>query len=192
MRLKKSMPARGRLGSEPARVRLSGTGSLGLLLALLVVACSSTPPGPPFRAAQPPPEHRARLYLYRADDQHSFAAVRLTLDGRDVGELRNGEYETIEIAAGTHHLRAGLRGFGLLAWGWNKHRFRVAPGETIYRRISVRLMARDAPATRELEIGGRAGGAASENVFVVPETAQKALADLSSTTRLPAASAGSQ
>ena len=78
------------------------------------------------------------LYLYRADDRGSLATVRVTLDGRLVGSLQNREYETIELHAGTHHLRAGMRGFAFLAWGWNDHRFRVKPGETVYLEISVR------------------------------------------------------
>lgn len=155
-----------------------------LLLACIAAACAKPPLGPPFEAAPPPPEHRGRVYVYRADERGSLATVRITIDGLEVGRFRNGEYETLELPAGTHHLRAGLRGFGMLAWGWNKHRFRLKPGEIVYLEISVRLTARSAPATRELEIAGRPSGAASENVFIVPRSAVDALADLEATTRL--------
>jgi hypothetical protein len=81
-------------------------------------------------------------------------------------------------------LRASLRGFGLVSWGWNSHRFRANAGEITYLEISVRLDAREAPASRDLEIAGRQAGAASENVFIVPKSAHTALDDLQSTTRL--------
>lgn len=155
-----------------------------LCLVCLAAGCAKSPHGPPFEPAPPPPDHRGRVYLYRADDRGSLASVRITIDGLEVGRFRNNEYETLELPAGTHHLRAGLRGFGLLAWGWNDHRFRLKPGETAYLEISVRLTARSAPDVPGLEIPGRQSGAASENVFIVPRSAKEALPDLEVATRL--------
>ena len=156
-----------------------------LCLVCLAAGCAKSPHGPPFEPAPPPPDHRGRVYLYRADVRGSLASVRITIDGLEVGRFRNLEYETLELPAGTHHLRAGLRGFGLLAWGWNDHRFRLKPGETAYLEISVRLTARPAPDAPGLEIPGRQSGAASENVFILRVSAEEALSDLALTTRLP-------
>jgi len=124
------------------------------------------------------------LIVYRTDQQNSLATVMVTIDGRELGRFRNHEYDTTLLTPGTHILRAGLRGFGFVSWGWNSQRFRVSAGETTYLEIVVRLDARNAPATGDLEIGGRQGGAASENVFIVPKSAHAALEDLQSTTRL--------
>jgi len=155
-----------------------------LFLACIAPACATPPLGPPFEPAPPPPDHRGRVYLYRVDDRSSLATVRVEIDGLEVDRFRNNEYETHELPAGTHHLRAGLRGFGLLAWGWNQHRFRLKPGETVYLKISVRLTARAAPDVQALEIAGGPSGAASENVFIVPRPAKEALSELAATTRL--------
>ncbi|MCA9504441.1 MAG: hypothetical protein H6748_08675 [Spirochaetaceae bacterium] len=156
---------------------------LGLLI-LLVGACAAAPSGPPFELASPPPAHRGRLYLYRVDARPSLSKVHVTLDGREVGTFRDGEYETLEVSAGPRHLRVGLRGFGLLQWGWNDQRLHVEPGETLFVELSVRLAARELPAAGELEIGGRDEGSASENVFIELQNAETALPRLAGTTRL--------
>lgn len=152
-------------------------------LILAILGCTGIPPGPPFRVPEEPPSHRARLIVYRADRQASLASVRLTVDGRELGQLRNHEYETILLGPGSHIIRAGLRGFAFLAWGWNTHQLRLSPGETRYLEISVRLSTRSAPPSRELEIGGRPSGTASENVFIVPTSAKNAMPKLEMTTR---------
>ena len=154
------------------------------VLALISAACAKAPLGPPFENAPPPPDHRARLYVYRSDQPGSLATIRITLNGLEVGRFRNNEYTAIELPTGSHHLRAGLRGFGLLAWGWNSHRFRLAPGETAYLKISVRLAEHGAPESRNSEIAGRSSRAVSENVFIIRQSAEAALSDLETTTRL--------
>ncbi len=156
-----------------------------VVLVCIATACTKPPSGPPFESAPPPPDHAGRLYLYRSDQPGSLASVRVTIDGLEVGRFRNNEYETLELSIGEHHLRAGMRGFGLLAWGWNNHRFPLGPGDTVYLRISVRLTEHSAPQGRDLEIAGRPGGAASENVFILRVSAEEALSDLALTTRLP-------
>ncbi len=155
-----------------------------LVLVMMLSGCGRAPLGPPFDRAPAPPEHRARIYLYRIDDRSSLATVRITIDGREVGRFRNHEYETLELSAGQHHLRAGMRGFGLIAWGWNEQTIHIKPGETAYFMVSVRLSAQSTPTARELDIAGRPSGAASENVFVLPRSAREALSDLDITTRL--------
>jgi hypothetical protein len=148
-----------------------------------ILGCAGTPLGPPFHVPEDPPRHRARLILYRADGQASLASVQITIDGRDLGRLRNHEYEMILLDPGSHLIRAGLRGFAFLAWGWNTHRIRLKPGETSYLEVSARLSATAAPATRELEIGGRPSGTASENVFLIRRSAADARPRLEKTTR---------
>jgi len=156
-----------------------------LFLVGFAAACAKPAVGPPFEIAPPPPDYRGRVYLYRADQPGSLAAVRITIDRQDVsGRIRNGEYETLELPTGTHRLRAGLRGFGLLAWGWNNHQFRLGPGETIYIKLSVQLTAQPAPTARGVEIAGRPSGTASENVFIIRQSADDALSGLKSTTRM--------
>ncbi len=170
----------------PADSKITWANAL-LLFALFTSGCTGSATGPAFQPPEPPANHRARLVLYRTDQQGSLASVKITIDGREVGRFRNREYETMLLTPGTHILRAGLRGFGFASWGWNTHRFRMTAGETTYLEISVRLAAREAPETRELEIAGRPSGAASENVYIVPKSAHTALDDLQSTTRLVAA-----
>jgi hypothetical protein len=77
-----------------------------------------------------------------------------------------------------------MRGFGFVTWGWNDQRFRANPAETVYLKIAVRLSERAAPTTPELDIAGRTGGAASENVFIIPQSRAEALAELAATTLL--------
>jgi hypothetical protein len=130
------------------------------------------------------------VYIYRTDERASLASVRITIDGLELARFRNSEYETLELPAGRHHLQAGMRGFGLVAWGWNNHRFRLRPGETVYLKISVRLTERMAPGASSIEIAGRPSGVASENVFITPRSATEALRDLEVTTRLARSGAG--
>jgi hypothetical protein len=158
----------------------------GLLLTLLLgSACATAPLGPPFSLAPAPAENRARVYLYRSDPHASLSTVRVTIDGREIGELRNDEYETLEVSAGSHHLRAGVRSIVLVAWGWNEQRVRLEPGETLFVELSVRLTEREQPATPGLEIAGRASGAASENVYLQIQPEKEALAALDTMTRRP-------
>ncbi len=154
------------------------------LLLLWLSACASAPLGPPFERAPFPPESRARLYLFRVDDRPSLSTVRVTLDGREIGSFRNREYETLELSAGSHHLRAGMRSIALVAWGWNEQRIRFSPGETLFVQLSVRLTEREQPAAAGLEIAGRGSGAASENVYIQIQPERDALAMIEGTTRL--------
>lgn len=154
------------------------------LMLLWLSACASAPLGPPFERAPFPPESRARLYLFRVDERPSLATVRVTVDGREIGSFRNGEYETLELSAGSHHIRAGMRSIALIAWGWNEQRIRFAPGETLFVQLSVRLTGREQPAAAGLEIAGRQSGAASENVYIQIQPARDALALIEGTTRL--------
>lgn len=155
-------------------------------LLLLLTACTKAPAGPPFTRAADPPEHRGRLYLYRTDERSSASRVRIEVNGLEIGTFRDREYETLELPAGTHHVRAGMRSLGLVAWGWNDQRIRLKPGETVFVEISVRLMARETPGGRGLEIAGRPEASASENVFLQQRAASEALSRIAATTRLTA------
>ncbi len=180
--------ARGPIIRPERIIRLASAFSV---LVWLAIACAGAPKGPPFVSAAPPPDHRARLYVYRADPRASLATVRITIDGRELGRFRNNEYETTELSAGTHILRAGMRGFGLFTWGWNSHRFLVLQGETAFLEISIRLAETTVPNSRNLEIAGRANTAvANENVFIVSKSAQQALANLETMTRLSRSDTG--
>lgn len=150
------------------------------------MACAKPPAGPAFTRAADPPEHRGRLYLYRTDERPSASRVRIEIDGLEIGTFRDREYETLELAAGTHHVRAGMRSLALVAWGWNDQRIRLKPGETIFVEISVRLTARETPGGRSLEIAGRPEASASENVYLQQRAASVALPRLGGTTRLTA------
>jgi hypothetical protein len=186
-------------GDDRPCTRRRGTGRhrrtpwIGLLLAttLAALACGNRPYGPSFEPAPYPPENRSRLYVYRVDDRTSLATVRVTVDGIELGRFRDREYETVELPSGTHTVRATMRGFGLVSWGWNDQQARTRPGETVYLKLEVRLAdvaATESPATRgrEMEIAGRSDGApASENVFIVPRTSAEAVPELRLTTRLP-------
>ena len=183
--------------------RVAGRGShvlragLALGLAFLALACGNRPYGPSFEPSALPPQNRSRVYLYRVDDRASLATVRVTIDGIEVGRFRDREYETLEIPSGMHTVRATMRGFGLVSWGWNDHQLRTRPGEIAYLKLEVRLadVATEAATTRgrEMEIAGRADGApASENVFIVPQSHGEAMAELQLTTRLPSEGSGAE
>lgn len=159
--------------------------ALGAVALAVASGCAQTPLGPAFSAAPAPVEPRARIYIYRAEGPGSFSKVHVTLDGREVGHFRSSEYETLEVASGSHHLRAGLRNLALVAWGWNDQRLHLDPAETLYVELSVRLTEREAPVAAGLEIAGRGSGAASENVYLQIKPAAEALEALSTMTRLP-------
>ncbi len=163
-------------------------GSLPALLLFAVAGCLGPAPGPPFEWAPAPPEHRGRVYIYRSDDLRSLSVVKASIDGLEIGSFRNHEYETLEIGAGQHRLRAGMRGFGYFSLGWNESSFRVEPGEVVYLQLEVRIDTPREPALgtpRELEIGGRPQGTVSQNIFIIKQPAAKAADDLELTSRLP-------
>lgn len=142
--------------------------ALTLLSSFLLAACASAPPaGPAFTPAPEPGPGRARLYVFRIDPQHSLSTVEIAIEGQPEGRLRNGEYATFELAAGSHRLNFRQRGLAFASWGWNRKQLRAASGETIYLEISVRMSAQPVAGTgRDLQIAGRDLGAASENVFL--------------------------
>ena len=182
-------PARARVGAG-GQFRLRNSFHWLTLLGLihgasLFVGCAAAPLGPAFAKSESPPPNRSRVYVYRADTRSSLSKVRASIDGRLLGDLRDGEYETIEIASGAHRLRAGLRGFGLTAWGWNEKTIRLEPGKTLYIQLSVRLEGREQPGAGALDIAGRTGGSASENVYFQLQGEETALRELVGTTRSP-------
>ena len=130
---------------------------LALLSTCLLAACATAPPaGPPFTPAPEPGPGRARLYVFRIDPQHSLSKVEIAIDGQPEGRLRNGEYATFELAAGSHRLDFRQRGLAFASWGWNRQRIRADSGETIYLEISVRMSAQPmAGSGRDLQIAGR-------------------------------------
>jgi hypothetical protein len=154
----------------------------------LILACATPPPpGPPFVAAPEPDAGRARLYLFRVDPRPTLSTVEIAIDERREIQLRHGEYATFELEAGSHRLDFRQRGLAFASWGWNRQRIQPRSGETIYLEISVRLSAQPVPGSgRDLEIGGRESGAASENVFIQHRTEAAARQALAGTTlRVP-------
>ena len=160
---------------------------LALLLAGIGSGCARPPKGPAFEWAPPPPENRGRVYIFRAEPLANLSTVRVEIDGRSVGDFEPGEYETLELAAGSHRLAAGMRGFALLSWGWNEHRFSLDPGQTLFLEISVRLdqtNESNMPPPGGLEIGGRPERQARKNVFIRRTPRPEAQEVLPSTKRL--------
>ncbi len=147
-------------------------------------ACATTPtPGPAFTPAPEPSPGRARLYVFRIDPQPSLSTVELAIDEQSEGQLRHGEYATFELAAGSHRIDLRQRGLAFLSWGWNGEQLRARAGETFYLEVSVRISAQPMPGSgRDLEIAGRDGGAASENVFLQHRGKAQALELLSAAT----------
>jgi len=170
-----------RLEKSPA-ARILPT-ALALLLCFVAAGCATPPSGPRFLRAEPPDAGRARLYLYRADVRSSRSQLRISIDGRELGILRDGEYDTLELSPGRHSVRVGLRSLGFVAWGWNEQQITIDPGKTAFLKLSVRLTERAQPAGRNLEIAGRTGGAVSENVYLQQQGESEALRALASTTR---------
>ena len=174
------------LRTQPPRTHLRWV-VFGLLLGLLLVlelGCARPPAGPAFTPADAPNEPRSRVYVYRSDPRASLASVDIKIDGREIGRFRNEEYETIEIAAGPHQLKAQMRGLAFVSLGWNEHRFRARPGKAIYIEVSVRLSERVIPDSPSLEIAGRSSAGGSENVFLIERGAAEALDRMRATTRV--------
>lgn len=166
-----------------------GLNRLFLFLAAIVaiaatLSCAKPPAGPAFVTAAPSSEHRSRIYVYRLDPRASMANVDIEIDGRPVGRFQNGEYETLEIAAGPHLLKARMRGLAFVSMGWNQHRFRALPGDDLFIEVSVRLDERTIPASPSLEIAGRSSAGGSENVFLIERGEVEARKLLRSTTRI--------
>jgi hypothetical protein len=159
---------------------------LCIITALVVttLGCARAPIGPAFEAASAPAPHRGRLYLYRADSRNSFSQVSVRVGGLQVGRFRDAEYETLELPAGLHNIRAGLRSLAGVAWGWNEQEIHLKPGESVFVEISVRLTERPQTGGRSLDIAGRTGGVASENVYLQRRSEKDALDRVQLTTRL--------
>jgi hypothetical protein len=162
--------------------RLIQLAVLGLLV--FETACASDPAtGPAFVADTAPPEGRTSVFVFRVDPQNSLSNVDLSLDGHDAGQLRNHEYVRFDLAPGIHRLDFRQRGLAFASWGWNRHQLRLRSGETAYLEISIRMSAQPMPGNgMELEIQGREGGAASENVFIQRRNEEDALRILADTT----------
>ncbi len=185
----------GRSALDPAMLALVKTHRLRLALVALAVlsawllaACAGAPPaGPSFTAAPEPGLGRARLYVFRIDPQHSLSKVEIAIDEQPEGRLRNGEYASFELAAGSHRLDFRQRGLAFASWGWNSQQIRAVAGETTYLEISVRMSAQPtAGSGRDLEIPGRDSGSASENVFIQHRSESAAREALAGTTlRVP-------
>ena len=155
---------------------------LVLIAASVFSGCATPPtPGPAFAAAPEPAPGHARIYLFRVDPQHSLSRVEIGLDDQKRGHLGNDEYVTFELDPGPHRLDFRQRGLAFASWGWNHQHLVARAGETIYLEISVRISAQPMPSSGgDLEIPGRSGGAASENVFIqrrAPADAIRILAD---------------
>lgn len=165
---------------------ISGIFVPGLVL-IAIVGCAGAPSGPAFQWAPTPPEHRGRVYLYRTDTRNSMAVVQASIGGQSIGTFRNHEYETLELPAGSHRLRAGMRGLGFLTLGWNEHRFRLKAGEIVFLHLDVRIdggTGVELMGPRELEIGGRSDHRVTENVFIGEQTRSDAISNLEISTRL--------
>ncbi|MBY0401253.1 DUF2846 domain-containing protein [Myxococcota bacterium] len=155
-----------------------------LIIASIWAGCARPPtPGPAFAPAPEPAPGHARIYLFRVDPQHSLSRIEIALDGHKRGHLGNDEYVTFEVGPGPHHLDFRQRGLAFASWGWNHQALIARAGETIFLEISVRISAQPMPgSSRDLEIAGRGGGAASENVFIQHRSREDAFALLANTT----------
>jgi len=168
------------MSDREQRIRPAGT---VIALLLTALACATRTPGPPFVREADPTDDRALVYVYRSDSRPSLSPVRVRLDGRELGLLRDGEYTALEVAPGPRRIEAGVRSVAFVAWGWNDQTLLLEPGEVAYVEVSVRLAERRPAGGRALEIAGRTSGAVSENVYLRPLGAREALAALSRTTR---------
>ena len=105
--------------------RATGIATLTLALITTLSACATAPTGPGFLRVSDPAPPRGRIYLYREDARSSPSTLKVSIGGREIGTLRDGEYETLELPAGVHELRVGLRSLAFVAWGWNEQRVLV-------------------------------------------------------------------
>lgn len=116
-----------------------------------------------------------------------MAVVKISIDGREIGTFRNGEYETLEVAPGAHRVRAGMRGLAFITMGWNEHGLDVKPGEVVYLQIQIRVDSQEGSplgTPSGLEIGGRSDHRVSENVFLIERSRAEAIGDLQASTRI--------
>ncbi len=109
----------------------------GLIAAALLAGCSAT--GPRF-AEQPVPTGRALVYVYRPGNAAFIArTVGLEINGTRVAGLKNSGYVAIDVAPGTHDVKAawdlwiGDRAIDKPLVG----RLELAAGSTVYLRFST-------------------------------------------------------
>ncbi len=99
-------------------------------------ACTSPPPGgPAFEYAESPTADRMRVYIYRVDALRGIGDIALTLDDEPLGELADGEYETLLLEPGSHVLAAKLDWLGWIPRSWNRIEFSATAEQTVYLRV---------------------------------------------------------
>ena len=99
-----------------------------LALALLGLCCASGPESPAVSAEQTAPEGPVRLTVYRPEKGMVTPRNPLPtqLDGKPLAALQHDEFVSVQLAPGEHRLTIPGRSTGFL----------LAPGETLYCRIS--------------------------------------------------------
>lgn len=170
----------GRVVDRETRKRTAGAGLIAVLLCAGMLGCGTTPTGPAFAYAPEPAAERARLYVFRNDPRSSLARIKVQVDGRRVGLLRDREYQTREIRPGPHRLRTEMQGVPFVPMGWNTHDFEAAPGETIYLEVELRTESRQA-SPRSVEISGRSNDVVTKNVYIRELKRHEAEPELSKT-----------
>jgi hypothetical protein len=92
-------------------LKRSGVAVLGVLASAMVGGCASTPSGEVFSSLVEPRDDSALLYLYRPDEYYGKGlSFTVLVDGRETGDIGNGGYMIIPLAAGKHVVQ--VKGFG--------------------------------------------------------------------------------
>lgn len=162
------------LSSVPSPVSCS---DLALAIALLTLACASrTPEGPLFTPAPEPRPSDSLLYVYRVDDIGSRSAVKIMIDGRSSGDLRNGEYRWYHLPPGIHTLKTRFVSPLNLGGGWNTLEFETVAGQPSYMKMWAGYhQVERAP--------GRAGDTYGVNLFSSPRSGRTALPEIQDCSR---------
>jgi hypothetical protein len=92
-------------GEAARRAATRAWGIAALSLALALVACSPTGPGPVESGAPAVAEGHGRIYALREKQEiYSVEPVTLGIDGRTIGTLAGGTYRSVEVPAGQNSL----------------------------------------------------------------------------------------
>lgn len=92
-------------GEAARRIATSASGIVALSLALVLVACSPTGPGPAESGAPAVAAGHAWIYALREKQElYSAQPVTLSIDGKTIGPLAGGTYRSVEVSSGQKSL----------------------------------------------------------------------------------------
>jgi hypothetical protein len=159
-------------GEAARRDATSAWGIVALSLALMLVACSPTGPGPAESGAPVMAQGHGWIYALREKQQlYSAEPVTLSIDGNTLGPLAGGTYRSVEVPAGQKSLTVSALLSSLTT------NFELDAGATAYVLISLQPSGLPPPrgAVGAAPLRGIIGDQSLFSVHFLDEASAKAL-----------------